>query len=193
MRLSEIITVDELKQPNSEELKYYSSLAQTHYREDLWYSKDEGSLIVVSKTPNRVDGLVVAQTYHNPAFQELPKFVVPHNLYSWAADGGATALLLIKAVIKLSDFPVVSDVMLTPASKKFLAKQIDRGMLSARTLNLNTGEVSPYDPTVFTRDDDFRVLLLDQPFGTPISEHNRITVTQSTWNHAALLRRLKRV
>ena len=100
---------------------------------------------------------------------------------------------MIKAIIKLSDLPVVSDLELTPASKKFLRKEIDRGTLNARTLNLNTGDVTPYDPSIFTRDDDYRVLLLDQPFGTPISESRRSLFMQSTWNHSQLLRRLGKI
>ena len=192
MKLSEIITVDQLVQPSSEELKTYTDSATSHYQDNIWYSKDVGNITVVAKNQNTVLGLIMGIAYHQPQFSELPRFVVPHNLYSWAKDNGATALALIKAIIKLSNIPVVSDIQLTPASKKFLRKQIAAGTLNARTLNLNTGDVTPYDVSIFDRDDDFRVLLLDQPFGTPIYER-RIPIAQSTWNHAQLLRRMGKI
>ncbi|CAB4122432.1 hypothetical protein UFOVP29_20 [uncultured Caudovirales phage] len=188
MIIDEIITVDVLEQPSEEQKKQKADLASTHYQDNLYYHRHGKNLLVVCKDDETVFGYVDCIAYQNAAFSQIPIFIVPHNLYSWANDHGKTALSLIKAVIHLANMPVLGDLELTPASKKFLKNQIAGGTLRARTFNLKNGDVTPYDTSIWTHDDNFRVLLLDQRFGTPISGSHQLM--ESTWNYLKLQDRL---
>lgn len=178
-----------LEQPSPERLEHLTSEITTLYANDIYYHKDGANVSLMRKTAGKVLGLLLAQAYHNPLFEQLPDFIVPVNLYSWADDKGATALQLIKALMKISPLPVVSDIQMTPSAKQFLKKQIDLGTLKSRTLNLDTGDVTPYDNSIWNQDDHHRVLILNQPLGTPISG-NLAHIMETTWNHAHLLHRL---
>jgi hypothetical protein len=191
MPMDEILTADALVQPSPEQLKHLTQLVTTPYKDDIYYHQDGANITVMRKRSDEILGLLIAQAYHNPLFEQIPDFIVPRNLYSWAEDKGVTALLLIKALVKTSPLPVVSDLEMTKHAKQFLEKQIVQNTLKARTLNLNTGEVTPYDLSIWNQDDDYRVLILDQPFGTPISGKVSL-VQETTWNHAQLLRTLGR-
>jgi hypothetical protein len=189
MKIHEIVTVNALVQPTPDQLTQITKHATNHYLDDLFFSQDGANITVVRKTADQTLGLVISVAYHNPRFEQIPKFVVPRNLYSWANDQGATALKLIKTLIKLSSLPVVSDLEMTPSAKRFFEKQIDAGALKARTLNLNTGDVTPYSSTVWRNDDEERVLILDQPLGIPLSDHLP-KIMETTWNHVRVLRNL---
>lgn len=192
MKVNEILTVDALVQPTPETLEHLTSKITTPYKDDIYYHKDGSNITVMRKRSDQILGLLIAQAYHNPLFDQIPDFIVPLNLYSWAEDKGVTALELIKALMKISPLPVVSDLEMTKHAKRFLEKQIDQGGLKARTLNLNTGAVTPYEKSIWNQDDDHRVLILDQPFGTPLNL-NRSKVMETTWNHAQLLRKLRKI
>lgn len=189
MKIAEILTMDALMPPSPEQLAQITQHVTTLYKEDIYYHKDGANVTVMRKRSDQILGLLIGEAYENQMFEQIPKFIVPVNLYSWASDKGVTALQLIKALMKISPLPVVSDIQMTPQAKRFLEKQIDQGTLKARTLNLDTGEVTPYDDSIWSRDDDHRVLILDQPFGTPIT--GRVShIQEATWNHAQLLRAL---
>lgn len=189
MKMAEILTMDALMPPSPEQLAQITQHVTTLYKEDIYYHKDGANVTVMRKTSDQILGLLISQAYDNPRFKQIPKFIVPHNLYSWAQDKGATALELIKVLMKISPLPVVSDLEMTHQAKRFLEKQIDQGTLKARTLNLLTGDVTPYDNLIWHQDDHHRVLILDQPFGTPIT--GRVShIQEATWNHAQLLRAL---
>lgn len=191
MKIDEILTVDALVQPSHTEVQQLTQHVTTLYRDDIYYHRDGANVTVMRKRSDQILGLLIGQAFENQMFEQIPKFIVCVNLYSWADDSGMTALQLIKALMKISPLPVVSDIQMTPQAKRFLKKQIDGHTLKARTLNLDTGSVTPYHDSIWSRDDLYRVLILDQPFGTPISgKVNHIQET--TWNHAQLLRGLGR-
>jgi hypothetical protein len=192
MQIHEIVTVNSLVQPTPDQLTQITKHATNHYRDDLYFSQDGANITVVRKVADQTLGLVISIAYYNPRFEQIPKFVVPRNLYSWANDQGTTALKLIKALIKLSPLPVVSDLEMTSSAKRFFEKQIDAGALKARTLNLNTGDVTPYSSTVWRNDDEERVLILDQPLGIPMSD-NLPKIMETTWNHKKMLRSLLKI
>lgn len=189
MKIDEIITMDALVQPTPAQLEDITRGITTPYKNDIYYDQHGADVHIARKTQGKVYGLLLARAYHNPLFDQLPDFIVPENLYSWADDKGVTALNLIKALMKISPLPVVSDVRMTPQAKRFMEKQIDQGSLKARTLNLDTGDITPYDVTIWHQDDDYRVLILDQPFGKPINGPPS-QIMEYTWNHAHMLRRL---
>jgi len=189
MKIDEIITMDALVQPSPEQLDNLTHKITTPYSQGLYYHKDGANVSVIRKDAHELQDLLVGIAYHNPAFEQLPDFIVPMNLYSWVKDQGHTALQLIKALMKISPLPVVSDVRMTPQAKRFLEKQIDQGSLKARTLNLDTGDITPYDVSIWNNDDDYRVLILDQPFGKPINGAPS-QIMEYTWNHAHMLRKL---
>ena len=192
MKINEIITVDALVQPTPEQLHNMIKHVQTTYGQDVYYHKQGTDLTVVKKTTDKVWGLIMGVSYHQPKFDKIPKFIVPENLYSWVKDSGATALELVQTMIKLSDLPVVSDINMTPQAKRFLQKQIDARTLNARTLDLDTGEVSVYDESIWHQDDDHRVLILHQPFGKPMNSHPQ-HIQECVWNHAHVLHRLNKL
>lgn len=189
MKIEEIMLAQELVQPTSDQLEQMAGPATTPYKDSLWYHEENHHLLIVRRLSGGVVGLVKAVAYHNPRFDRMPDFVVPENLYSWANDQGETALMLLKAVLDISPLPVVSDIEMTQQAQRFLQKQISRGTLRARTLDLNTGDVTPYDPTVWTHADNYRVLILNQPFGTPIN-NPPLPRMETVWNHAERLKLL---
>lgn len=190
MKISEITTVDKIMQPTELQKKHIANFATIHYIDNLYYAKDGDNITVVAKDGDIILGYVVGIAYHNPLFKDIPKFVVPKNLFSWANDSGITALSLIKAVIKLSEIPVLSDIELTNASKRFLKKQINLGNLRAQTFDLNTGNVTTYNDNLWEIDDDHRVILLDQKFGRQVSKLS-VPIMEVTWNYVTNNRRLK--
>jgi hypothetical protein len=177
--------------PIDPQLLQLSDAATSHLRDDIYYHQNNSDFLIVRRSGEKVLGLLNSVGYCNPAFKEFPCFVVPKNLYSWADDRGQTALTLIKSLLALSQSPVVSDLEMTPQAKKFMQRQINNGELRARTLNLDTGDVSPYDSTIWSSDDDYRVLILNQPFGQPLSAPSS-KIMETTWNHAQLLKRLRK-
>ena len=105
-------------------------------KQDIYYHKDGANVSVTRLVEDQLLGLLIGQAFENQMFEQIPKFIVPVNLYSCVDDSGVTALELIKALMKISPLPVVSDIQMTPQAKRFLEKQIDRHTLIARTLNL---------------------------------------------------------
>lgn len=113
MKIDEILTADALVQPTPETLEHLTSKIITPYKDDIYYHQDGDHVRVMRKTTDKILGLLIAQAYHNPLFEQIPDFIVPVNLYSWAEDKGVTALLLIKALMNTSPLPVVSDLEMT--------------------------------------------------------------------------------
>ena len=164
MNLSEIETVAVLQQPDIKEKQKIFNLCNKHYRDNVYYH-DNGQMLTIACKDNNLLGYIVGIRYHNPNFKDIPYFIVPQNIYSWAFDHGITALTLIKALIDISKIPVLGDISMTIQAKKFMKKAIDSGNIKAKIFDLNTGDISQYDDTVLNVDDNHRVLFLENKFG----------------------------
>lgn len=106
--------------------------------------------------------------------------MTPKNLYSWANDGGASAMKVIKAIISLSQYPVLSDIELSDSVKKFLRRKVETGELNGEIFNLKTGEVTPYNGDIWETDDDYRVLFMEHMGRNHINES--LLMPTGTWN-----------
>jgi hypothetical protein len=182
MKISEIITVDQLVQSTAAVKQKVYDLCDNHYKDNLWYYNDGSQLIVCAKNDENNLGYIVGQKYQNKKFESIPNFVVAKNFYSWANDNGQTALGLILALINISTIPVLSDIEMTEYAKKFFKKNIANGTIKAKTFNLNNGDITAYNPDIWDNDDDFRVIFLENKFGNPILNEHSVEIFQGRWN-----------
>ena len=120
----------------------------------------------------------------NDKSEKFNIYMTPKNLYSWANDGGASALKVIKAIISLSQYPVLSDIRLSDSAKKFLRRKVKTGELNGEIFNLKTGEVTPYDEDIWETDDDYRVLFMEHMGRNHINES--LLMPTGTWNWSQL-------
>jgi len=184
MRLSEIITVDLLQQPKDQEKLKIFNLCNTHYQNNVYYHDNGQMLTICIKDDDNLLGYIVGIRYHNPNFTDIPYFIVPQNIYSWANDKGATALILIKSLITISKIPVLGDISMTDQAKKFMKKAIDSGNIKAKIFDLNTGNISQYNDSILTIDDDHRILFLENKFGmyANVDIKNEVPLYEGTYN-----------
>lgn len=182
LKIHEIITVHTLQQPTAAHKKTIFGMCNVHYRDNIYYHNQSDMLIVCAKTDSEQLGYAVGIRHNNPKFNEIPQYIVPQNLYSWANDHGQTTLSIIKAMISLSKEPVISDIEMTTAAKKFLQKSIENGNLKGKIFNLNNGDVGPYDPDVWITDDNYRVLIMENMLGIPLGNSHNIPIFEGWWN-----------
>jgi hypothetical protein len=187
--LNEIITIDELVQPSEEHKRRVADIAKTPVKgfPNIYWGESKGAATIVSKKDDVVLGYTICLILDNPNSTEYPYYVCPKNLYSWAHDGGVTALNLIKASIRLAgDTPVMSDIQLSRAAKKFLRKNVESGALCGSVFNLKTGKVTPYDPDIWVNDDDYRILFMEHG-GMPYPLHP-LLVESGSWYWKQIIR-----
>jgi hypothetical protein len=164
MKIDEVITIDELPPPTSQIVHQVKSLTVTsvpNFTDTYWGTYGTTQLIVAIKQKNELIAYTIGVLSANNKSSGISTFMVPKNLYSWANDHGASALKVIKALISLSSYPVLSDIELSPAAKRFLQKKVETGDLDGRVFNLASGAVTPYDPDIWITDDDERILFLE--------------------------------
>jgi hypothetical protein len=81
---------------------------------------------------------------------------------------------------------------MTPQAKRFLEKHIDKHNIKAKTFNINTGDVTQYDPSIWKVDDDYRVLILERKLKTPSNSSGgdlstrTIPIYEGKWNWYSL-------
>lgn len=163
MNINEIITVDEIVQPDDNRKKHIANLATKIVPNftNLYYNVVNNQLLVVAKNKNDIMGYAIGELASNDKSSEFATYMIPKNLYSWANDKGATALRIIKAMIQISHCPVLSDLRLSIRAKKFLRRKVEAGELNGEVFNLKTGQVTPYDPDIWVSDDDERILIME--------------------------------
>jgi hypothetical protein len=163
-QLSEIITISELSQPTDKIKQQIVQMADKTVDEypDTYYGMYESSqLIVAIKKDEKLIAYAIGELSKNDKSSEFDKYMIPKNLYSWANDEGKSALMVIKAMIHLSSYPVLSDISLSIPAKKFLKRKVETGELNGQIFNLKTGEITKYDPDVWDTDDLERIVMLE--------------------------------
>jgi len=185
MKISEIITIQELPQPSDNIKKYIYDNTTVHHHDTIYYNNNiDGHLVVASKTDTELLGYAVCVIKNNLKYTTIQNYIVPQNLYSWANDHGKTALSIIKSVINISNVPVLSDLELSPSAKKFLERSIDSNQLRAKTFNLTNGDVTAYDPSIWKHDDTYRVLIMNEHGTNPHT--SKFPIYEGTWNWSQL-------
>jgi len=180
--LNEIITIGELTQPSEEHKRTISSMATVpvEYLRDIYWGMYEDNAVIVSKKDDFIMGYTICVRLDNPMSKEFSSYICPVNLYSWVKDGGNTALNLVRAAIRLAgDIPVMSDIRLSPSAKRFLQKNVESGAINGKVFDLETGQISGYDPDIWVNDDKKRILFMEHQ-GIGYSRNSLII--EGTWN-----------
>jgi hypothetical protein len=162
--LVEINTIRELPQPTDEIKQQVMShtVNPVDGFQDTYYGMYESSqLIVAIKKDKKLIAYAIGELSNNSKSSEFDTYMIPKNLYSWGNDKGESALRVIKAMIRLSPYPVLSDIDLSPPAKKFLQRKVETGELNGQIFNLKTGEITKYDPDVWITDDLERIVMLE--------------------------------
>lgn len=162
--LIEINTIHELPQPTDKIKQQVMSYAVTPVDgiQDTYYGMYESSqLIVAIKKDEKLIAYAIGELSKNSKSFEFNKYITPKNLYSRGDDKGESALKVIKAMIRLSPYPVLSDIDLSTPAKKFLKRKVETGELNGQIFNLKTGEITKYDPDVWITDDLERIVMLE--------------------------------
>jgi hypothetical protein len=185
--LTEIITIGQLDQPTAEKINLVNKTANEPVENfsDTYVGLYENTqLIVAIKKDGRLMAYAIGVLLRNDKSEKFNIYMTPKNLYSWANDGGASALKVIKAIISLSQYPVLSDIRLSDSAKKFLRRKVKTGELNGEIFNLKTGEVTPYDEDIWETDDDYRVLFMEHMGRNHINES--LLMPTGTWNWSQL-------
>lgn len=182
--INEIRTVRELVTLTSDKKQLIDEITSISYSSDIFYGYSGTTLVVAVKNNNEILACAVCIQYKNPAYELVPLFYVPKNMYSWVKDGGNTTTKLIKAIINISDIPVLSDIEMTDAAKSSFKKKIDNHAIKAKIFNICNGELSQYDPDIWEKDDDCRVLFLEHSFGSPTTSIplSNFSINEGTYN-----------
>jgi hypothetical protein len=181
--LVEINTIHGLSQPTDKIKQQVMSCTITPVDgfQNTYYGMYESSqLIVAIKKDEKLIAYAIGELSNNSKSSEFDKYIIPKNLYSWGNDKGESALKVIKAMIQLSPYPVLSDIDLSQPAKKFLQRKVETGELNGQIFNLKTGQVTPYDPDIWVTDDDERILMMEHGG----RNHLKPTLLMSTgiWN-----------
>lgn len=189
MKINEIITVAELVEPPDYIKQIIVQQTINHFQDNIFYTdlSDPSGFIVAAKKDNELLAYVAGVKYTNKKFADIPSFIVPQNIYSWVTDRGTTALTILKTLIKLAKMPVLSDVEMTPAAKRFIQKNIENQNLAGKEFDLNTGTVSAYDKSIWTQESDSRVLILEQLLGKTVGSFP-FPIYSGQYNYTQLLK-----
>lgn len=183
--LFEIRTIGQLPQPTKEIVDLVNKIAVEPVENftDTYAGLHENiQLVVAIKQNGRLIAYSIGMLETNNQSSEFSTYLVPRNLYSWAKDNGKSALKVIKAMIRLSHYPVLSDINLSPPAKKFLQRKVETGELNGEVFNLKTGQVSAYDPDIWITDDDERILMMEHMGRNHLSPLHSLLVPTGTWN-----------
>jgi len=182
--ITEIITVDELVQPSDDIIEIIKR--ETVYSIDnhpgIYYAVLDNQLLIASKVDEELQGYLIGTLLSSPTTTVISKYICPKNMYSWAKDGGKTALAMIRATISLAreyGYPVLSDIQMTVPAKKFMKKVVENGNITGKVFNLVTGQISAYDPDIWEIDDEYRILLMQH--SNESYNKNRL-IREGTWN-----------
>lgn len=186
--LNEIITIQQLQPPTSEIIDMVKNTATDpvdNFQDTYAGLYGNSQLVVAIKQDDELLAYAIAELVTNSASVEFSTYLVPKNLYNWANDNGKSALKVIKAMISLSQYPVLSDTSLSPAAKKFLKRKVETGELSGEVFNMKTGQVSPYDPDIWETDDNERILIMEHHGRNHLNP--TLLMPSGTWNWSQLL------
>jgi hypothetical protein len=185
--LVEIMTIGQLEQPTEEIINLVNNAANEpveNFSDTYAGLYGNTQLVVAIKRDDRLIAYAIGELSQNDKSEKFNIYMTPKNLYSWAKDNGNSALKVIKAMIRLSPHPVLSDIRLSDAAKKFLRRKVNTGELNGEIFNLKTGEVTPYDEDIWETDDDYRVLFMEHMGRNHINES--LLMPTGTWNWSQL-------
>jgi hypothetical protein len=161
MKINELLTVSMNEVSDEIKNKILTLPANTPTENEYIYKTIlDNQFILVAKTEEKLLGYLVAEKISLNNYE----YIAPLNLFSFMKDSGKTALDLVKTLLKeakQAGLHVVTDLRMTEASKKFFRKQIELGNISGEILNIDNGEITNYNPDIWEKDDNYRVLLLE--------------------------------
>ena len=115
-QLLEITTISELPQPTNEikqQIIRITDKPVDGFLNTYYGMYGSTQLVVAIKKNNDLIAYGIGELSKNDNSSEFDKYMIPKNLYSWGKDGGRSALAIIKAMIHLSPYPLLSDISLS--------------------------------------------------------------------------------